>query len=140
MSYLPARINSPPAQLRGKRKGEDSSPWVPNLWYMYHWWYISHCQVVHLEAQRKKKRCNNTTETKCIKISKTSFAPSNAATTFPLNTIIPEQALKDLESVPNLRIKTFIFYKFTLNITDNSIAVFPTGVCPIRAYSRQISE
>jgi hypothetical protein len=50
-----------------------------------------------------------------------------AVTTFPLNTIIPEQAVKDLESVPNLRIKTFIFYKFTLNITDNSITVFPTG-------------
>ena len=36
-----------------------SRAWVPNLWYMYRWWYISHCQVVHLKAQRKKKKCKN---------------------------------------------------------------------------------
>ena len=62
-------------------------PWVPSLWYMYHWYtgYISHCQVVHLEAQRKKKKIDK----------------------------------KDLESESNLRIKTFIFYEFILNITNN---------------------
>ena len=25
-----------------------SRAWVPNLWYMYHWWDISHCQVVQI--------------------------------------------------------------------------------------------
>ena len=49
---------------------------VPNLWYMYHWWSISHCQVVHLKAQRKKKKGYNITETKCIKLREKSFAPT----------------------------------------------------------------
>ena len=58
--------------------GSMTNAWVPNLWYMYHLWYITVAIVRWYIWRHEEIRnfFNNTIKTKYIKLNEKSFAPT----------------------------------------------------------------